>query len=183
MQPSPSRLVTTQPSTLCKPSALAPFFWLVTYHMARNHVFRGLRVSWNTVPTVAEVWRSHWQHCHKVALTAHARRWSQRGHRKPSGHRIWKPRTGYFRVVRVERDCGRGDRACARGDGRLTLAGCPQFSLLIQNGPSPPARGMPLAAGSPRTAIIQLMPIAIFDSDFTQFGGRVEVAPAGKGDV
>ena len=31
------------------------------------------------------------------------------------------PRGGYFHPVRVERDSGRGDRARARGDGRLRL--------------------------------------------------------------
>jgi hypothetical protein len=33
-----------------------------------------------------------------------------------------------------------------------------------------------------RTAIIQLMPLAIFDSGITQFGGR-EVDAAGHGDI
>ena len=27
-----------------------------SHHMARNHIFSGLRVSWNTVPAVTEVW-------------------------------------------------------------------------------------------------------------------------------
>ena len=33
------------PRTRCKPSALAPCFRLIRYHMARNHISRGLRVS------------------------------------------------------------------------------------------------------------------------------------------
>ena len=33
------------PSTRCRPNALAPFFWVVTHHMARNHTGKGVRVS------------------------------------------------------------------------------------------------------------------------------------------
>ena len=36
------------------PSALAPFFWLVTHHMVRNQVRSGRRVSWKIVPAVTE---------------------------------------------------------------------------------------------------------------------------------
>jgi hypothetical protein len=35
--------------------ALAPVFWLVTHHIARNHVGNGGRVSWKIVPAVADV--------------------------------------------------------------------------------------------------------------------------------
>ena len=37
-----------EPKMLCSPSALAPFFWLVTHHMVRNQVRSGtgLRVFW-----------------------------------------------------------------------------------------------------------------------------------------
>jgi len=41
---------------LSKPIALAPFFWLVTYQIARNQTRRGVRVSWKMVPAVTEVW-------------------------------------------------------------------------------------------------------------------------------
>jgi hypothetical protein len=41
--------------TCCKPKALAPFFWPVTNHIARNQTKRGFRVSWNTVPAVTDV--------------------------------------------------------------------------------------------------------------------------------
>ena len=36
--------------------ALAPFFWLVTAHIARNQSVSGLRVSWKIVPAVTELW-------------------------------------------------------------------------------------------------------------------------------
>jgi hypothetical protein len=35
--------------------ALAPFFWLVTDHIARNQSVSGLRVSWKIVPAVTEL--------------------------------------------------------------------------------------------------------------------------------
>jgi hypothetical protein len=35
--------------------ALAPFFWLVTAHIARNQTVSGLRVSWKIVPAVTEL--------------------------------------------------------------------------------------------------------------------------------
>ena len=34
-----------RPNTLCSPKALAPVFWVVTHHIARNHSGKGLRVS------------------------------------------------------------------------------------------------------------------------------------------
>ena len=37
-----SRTRGTNPKTRCNPNALAPFFWLVTYHIARNQVTKGL---------------------------------------------------------------------------------------------------------------------------------------------
>src|ERR1039458_9269058 len=76
------------------PNALAPFFWLVTYHIARNHMIKGLRISWKTVPAVTEVWCRHRQHWNKVSRTTVAFVPPHLGHRKPSGHRIC---TRYFR--------------------------------------------------------------------------------------
>jgi hypothetical protein len=35
--------------------ALAPFFWQVTDHIARNQSVSGLRVSWKIVPAVTEL--------------------------------------------------------------------------------------------------------------------------------
>jgi hypothetical protein len=35
--------------------ALAPFFWLVTAHIARNQIVSGFRVSWKMVPAVTEL--------------------------------------------------------------------------------------------------------------------------------
>ena len=34
--------------------SMAPFFWVVTHHMARNHTGKGVRVSWKIVPAVTE---------------------------------------------------------------------------------------------------------------------------------
>src|SRR5450759_5410237 len=68
-------------------SALAPFFWLVTYHIARNHITSGFRVSWKIVPAVAEVWRRQPQHWNKVARTKTALAPLHCGQRTPSGHR------------------------------------------------------------------------------------------------
>src|SRR5271167_4372620 len=53
-----------RPSTRCSPNALAPFFWVVTHHIARNHTAIGMRVSWKIVPAVPEVWRPHPAHSH-----------------------------------------------------------------------------------------------------------------------
>jgi hypothetical protein len=38
------------------PRALAPFFWLVSHHIARNHVTSDLRDPSNTVPAIDVVW-------------------------------------------------------------------------------------------------------------------------------
>jgi hypothetical protein len=40
----------------------APFFWVVTQYLARNHSLSGLRVSWKAVPAVTEVWWRHLPH-------------------------------------------------------------------------------------------------------------------------
>src|SRR5207237_9637594 len=53
------------PSTRCSPNALAPFFCVVTHHIARNHTGKGMRVSWKIVPAVTEVWHPHAAHSHK----------------------------------------------------------------------------------------------------------------------
>src|SRR5947199_8478062 len=74
------------PSTRCSPNALAPFFCVVTHHIARNHTGKGMRVSWKIVPAVTEVWHPHAAHSHKPR-TGHAFSDSQRGQRKPVGHR------------------------------------------------------------------------------------------------
>src|SRR5436309_7249002 len=75
------------PSTRCSPSALAPFFWVVTHHIARNHTGNGVRVSWKIVPSVTEVWQPQPAHSSSAPRTGHE--WSppHRGQRKPSGHR------------------------------------------------------------------------------------------------
>src|SRR5207245_3499705 len=74
------------PSTRCRPNALAPYFWVVTHHMARNHTGSGVRVSWKIVPAVTEVWQPHPAHSHS-SRTGHAFPDPQRGHAKPDGHR------------------------------------------------------------------------------------------------
>src|SRR5713226_2303888 len=74
------------PSTRCSPNALAPFFWVVTHHMARNHTGNGVRVSWKIVPAATEVWHPHPAHSHR-SRTGHAFPDPQRGQRKPAGHR------------------------------------------------------------------------------------------------
>ena len=43
--------------TRCKPKALAPYFWLVTCHIASNQSRNGLCVSANSVPAVTETYR------------------------------------------------------------------------------------------------------------------------------
>jgi hypothetical protein len=70
-----------------RPSALAPFFWLVTYHIARDHITSGFRVSWKIVPAVAEIWRRQPQLWNKVARTKTALAPLHCGQRKPSGQR------------------------------------------------------------------------------------------------
>jgi hypothetical protein len=50
MQPRPRGLVISSPSTCCRPMALGSIFWLLTHHMARNHVGSGVRVSLKIVP-------------------------------------------------------------------------------------------------------------------------------------
>ena len=44
------------------PRALAPFFWLTTHQIARNHNVNGVRVSWKIVPAVTETWCPHAAH-------------------------------------------------------------------------------------------------------------------------
>jgi hypothetical protein len=56
VQPRPRGLIAAQPQqTLCRPRALAPFFWLANQYMARNQFTSGLRVSWKIVPAVSDV--------------------------------------------------------------------------------------------------------------------------------
>src|ERR1700719_3319957 len=74
------------PSTRCSPRALAPFFWVVTHHMARNQTGNGVRVSWKIVPAVTEVWHPQPAHSHRPRTTQ-AFSDPQRGQRKPAGHR------------------------------------------------------------------------------------------------
>src|SRR5215831_15796409 len=76
-----------RPSTRCSPNALAPFFWVVTHHMARNHTGKEVRVSWKIVPAVTEVWQPQLAHSSSTSRTGHDRFPPQRGQRKPSGHR------------------------------------------------------------------------------------------------
>src|SRR5271166_5084635 len=54
---SPVQAVSSLPSpnSLWRPSALTPFFWLVTNHIARNHIRNGLRVPSKIVPAVSDV--------------------------------------------------------------------------------------------------------------------------------
>jgi hypothetical protein len=75
------------PSTRCSPNALAPFFWVVTHHMARNQTGNGVRVSWKIVPAVTEVWQAQPAHSKSTSRTAYDRPPPQRGQRKPSAHR------------------------------------------------------------------------------------------------
>src|ERR1019366_1795580 len=75
------------PSTRCNPNALAPFFWVVTHHMARNQTGNGVRVSWKMVPAVTDVWPPHTAHSSRTPRTGQDLPPPQRGHRKPSGHR------------------------------------------------------------------------------------------------
>ncbi len=74
------------PSTRCSPNALAPFFRVVTHHMARNHTGKGVRVSWKIVPAVTEVWYPHPAHSHRPR-TGHAFPDPQWAQRKPAGQR------------------------------------------------------------------------------------------------
>src|SRR5712691_5582970 len=89
VQPRPRRLVAAQtPSTRWSPSALTPVFWLVTHHIARNHIRSGFRVPSKTVPAVIEVCR--WQPEHSIRSPrpiGQARCPPQAGQRNPSGHR------------------------------------------------------------------------------------------------
>src|ERR1019366_5378116 len=75
------------PSTRCNPNALAPFFWVVTHHMARNQTGNGVRVSWKMVPAVTDVWPPHTAHSSRTPRTGQDLPPPQRGHRKPSGYR------------------------------------------------------------------------------------------------
>src|SRR6516162_6104315 len=75
------------PSTRCSPRALAPFFCVVTHHMARNQTGKGVRVSWKIVPAVTEVWQPQPLHSSNTPRTGHERSPPQRGQRNPSGHR------------------------------------------------------------------------------------------------
>jgi hypothetical protein len=52
VQPSPDGLIAIKPNSLWRPSALTPFFWLVTNHIARNHSRNDSHVSWKPVPAV-----------------------------------------------------------------------------------------------------------------------------------
>src|SRR5215471_12018974 len=75
------------PRTRCSPKALAPFFCVVTHHMARNQTGNEVRVSWKIVPAVTEVWQPHAAHSSSTPRTGHDRSLPQRGQRKPCGHR------------------------------------------------------------------------------------------------
>src|SRR6516225_866998 len=67
--------------------ALAPFFWLVTAHIARNQSVSGLRVSWKIVPAVTELWYPQPANCSRILRTGQLFRPPHRGYRKPSGQR------------------------------------------------------------------------------------------------
>src|SRR5215469_7082081 len=60
-----------RPSTRCSPNALAPFFWVVTHHIARNQTGNGVRVSWKIVPAVTEVWQPQPAHSNSSSRTGH----------------------------------------------------------------------------------------------------------------
>src|SRR5207245_7643585 len=75
------------PNTCCSPRALVPVFWLVTHHIARNQVGKGVRVSWKIVPAVTDVCRPHAAHSNSAVPIGHALVPPHFGQRKPFGHR------------------------------------------------------------------------------------------------
>ena len=50
----PRRRPKLQHNPLCRPSALAPFFWLTTHQIARNQSTNGMCVPWKIVPAVTD---------------------------------------------------------------------------------------------------------------------------------
>ena len=56
------------PSTRSRPSALAPFFWLVACQAAASQVVSGVRVLSKIVPAVIDVRRPHPAHFHRSSL-------------------------------------------------------------------------------------------------------------------
>src|ERR1039457_5100524 len=75
------------PSTRCSPNALAPFFWVVTHHMARNQTGNGVRVSWKIVAAATDVRQPQAAHSISTPRTGHDLPPPQRGQQKPVGHR------------------------------------------------------------------------------------------------
>src|ERR1022692_1632005 len=76
-----------RPSTRCSPKALAPFFCVVTHHLARNQTGKGVLVSWNIVPAVTEIWHPQLEHSNSLPRTGQNFSRPQRRHTNPSGQR------------------------------------------------------------------------------------------------
>ncbi len=75
------------PRTRCRPSALAPGFWLTTHQIARNHNVSGVRVSWRIVPAVTDTCCPHVAHILSPRRVAQAFVVPHAGHEKSRGHR------------------------------------------------------------------------------------------------
>jgi hypothetical protein len=58
------------PSRRCASTALIPDFGVVTHHIARNQVVKGVRVSWKRVPAVTDVWWPQAAQCHSLPARA-----------------------------------------------------------------------------------------------------------------
>ena len=70
VQPGPGSFVAAKPQFPLEASALTPFFWLVTNHIARNHIRNGLRVPSKIVPAVSDVCLRQARHrSHPPAIT------------------------------------------------------------------------------------------------------------------
>ena len=66
---------------------MAPYFWLVTHHIAWNHRRSDFRVRWKSVPAVTEVSSPHPRQSVSPLPFRQVCRASQRGHVKPPGQR------------------------------------------------------------------------------------------------
>ena len=86
VQPGPRRLIAPQAQDALESQRAGAGLWLVTHHIARNHVVSGVRVSWKIVPAVTDVCRPHAAHSSRLR-TGHALGWPHCGQRNPCGHR------------------------------------------------------------------------------------------------
>ncbi len=120
VQPGPGRLITAQPEhAAVTPVCCPPFFWLVTYHIARNHITSGFRVSWKIVPAVAD------------GLTSAAAALEQSGHEPRLSSSLWH--CGRLKTIWPPKAHQMGPAVLLGRKTILELLDCPRVVLYTRN--------------------------------------------------